>query len=70
MKRLDLRMDKYILQCPQCGKLFKCDKHNNMYVTDYGDTFKVNTKGICICINCNKEIKPTIMTTPDWVADC
>lgn len=63
-------MDKYILCCESCGKMFKCDKTNDhTYITDYGDVFTPDKYGNYTCICCNNEMNPTIFRTSDWIAD-
>lgn len=62
-------MNKYIVCCDKCNKMFKCDKKdNNTYITDYGDVIS-NINGTYTCISCNNEMNPTIMKTQDWIAN-
>lgn len=53
----------YILTCPKCGKMFKCTKQGEHFITDFGDIIT----DICIC--CGRHIKPHIIHTEDWVAN-
>lgn len=62
-------MDKYILCCSNCGKMFQCDKQDDhTYITDFGDVFSPDKYGIYTCICCHKEMDPTIIKTADWIA--
>lgn len=58
---------KYLVCCPNCGKIYKCSKVTydevDRYITDFGDD--VTDK--CLC--CGHNIAPTVLTTEDWVAD-
>lgn len=56
-------MDNYLLRCPKCGKIYKCTKQNNKYITDFGDD--VTNK----CISCNTAMNPIIILTTDWIAE-
>ena len=62
-------MDKYIVCCTHCGKMFKCDKLEHGYVTDFGDVFTPDKYGITTCICCHKEMDPVVIRTADWIAD-
>lgn len=54
---------KYIVTCPNCGKMYKTDKQGDKYITDYGD----NITDVCIFCRGNME-KATIIKTDDWIA--
>ena len=58
----------YILQCPNCGKMFKCEGHVSVnglqYITDFND----NVTNYCVC--CHSKMTPKIMQTQPWIADC
>lgn len=63
-------MDKYILSCQNCGKMFKCDKENDhTYITDYGDVFSPDKYGNYTCISCKGEMDPLVIRTQDWIAN-
>ena len=58
---------KYIIQCPECGQMYKTDGKPTVkglrYITDYNDD--VTEK----CVVCKKKIKPSVIKTEDWIAD-
>lgn len=63
-------MDKFILNCTNCGQMFKCDKTNDhTYTTDYGDILTPDKYGNITCPCCKKEMNPLVIRTSDWIAD-
>jgi transcription elongation factor Elf1 len=54
---------KYLIQCPACGQLYKTDKKENRYITDYNDDITDH------CIKCKNTITPNVIMTEDWIAD-
>lgn len=58
---------KYIIKCPHCNKMYKCDGRVSVkglqYITDYNDNVTDN------CLVCGKKMKPDIIRTADWIAE-
>lgn len=53
----------YIAQCSNCGAMYKCQKVNENYITDFNDN--ITDK----CVKCQKHTKLNIIETADWIAD-
>lgn len=52
----------YLIKCPICGKIFKCTKVQDKYITDYGDDITT----LCLC---GKEREPIVIKTEPWIAE-
>jgi hypothetical protein len=58
---------KYLVKCPHCNQIYKCEGQVSVkglqYITDYNDN--VTEK----CLVCEQKMQPEVIKTEDWIAN-